>query len=66
MPCAASRASSPSASNRDSGVSTELTAELRDTVVAGCEREADSRSIDDLVAVRDRGVIAILRALDRL
>jgi carnitine 3-dehydrogenase len=46
--------------------STELTPELRDTVVAGCEREAAGRSIDDLVAERDRGVIAILRALGRL
>jgi carnitine 3-dehydrogenase len=43
----------------------ELTPELRDAVVDGCEREADGRSIDDLVAERDRGVIAILRALGR-
>ena len=44
----------------------ELTPELRDAVVEGCEREADGRSIDDLVAERDRGVIAILRALGRV
>jgi carnitine 3-dehydrogenase len=44
----------------------ELTPELRDAVVDGCEREADGRSIDDLVAERDRGVIAILRALGRV
>jgi carnitine 3-dehydrogenase len=43
----------------------ELTPELRDAVVAGCEREAAGRTIDDLVAERDRGVIAILRALGR-
>lgn len=43
----------------------DLTPELRDAVVAGCEREADGRSIDDLVAERDRGVIAVLRALGR-
>jgi carnitine 3-dehydrogenase len=43
----------------------ELTPSLRDAVVEGCEREADGRSIDDLVAERDRGVIAILRALGR-
>ncbi len=43
----------------------ELTPELRDAVVDGCEREADGRSIDELVAERDRGVIAILRALGR-
>ncbi|HET8603365.1 MAG TPA: 3-hydroxyacyl-CoA dehydrogenase NAD-binding domain-containing protein [Marmoricola sp.] len=46
-------------------VAAELTPELRDAMVAGCEREADSRSIDDLVAERDRGVIAVLRALGR-
>ena len=46
-------------------VAAELTPELRDAVVDGCEREADGRSIDDLVAERDRGVIAILRALGR-
>ena len=42
-----------------------LTPELRDAVVDGCEREADGRTIDDLVAERDRGVIAILRATGR-
>jgi carnitine 3-dehydrogenase len=44
----------------------ELTPELRDAVVDGCDREADGRSIDDLVAERDRGVVAILRALGRV
>lgn len=43
----------------------ELTTELRDAVVAGCAVEADGRSIDALVAERDAGVIAILRALGR-
>jgi carnitine 3-dehydrogenase len=47
-------------------VSTELTPELRDEMVAGCDREAAGRSIDDLVAERDRGVIAVLRALGRI
>lgn len=46
-------------------VSTELTPQLRDAVVAGCEREADGHSIDELIAERDRGVIEILRALGR-
>lgn len=46
-------------------VAAELTPGLRDAVVEGCDREADGRSIDDLVAERDRGVIAILRALGR-
>ena len=44
----------------------ELTPELRDAVVDGCEREADGRSVDDLIGERDRGVIAILRALGRI
>ena len=43
----------------------ELTPALRDAVVAGCDDEAAGRSIDELVAERDRGVIAILRALGR-
>jgi carnitine 3-dehydrogenase len=47
-------------------VSTELTPELRDAMVDGCEREAAGRSIDDLVVERDRGVIAVLRALGRV
>ncbi len=46
-------------------VAAELTQELRDDVVDGCEREAAGRSIDDLVAERDAGVIAVLRALGR-
>jgi carnitine 3-dehydrogenase len=47
-------------------VAAELTPELRDAVVDGCEREAAGRTIDDLVAERDRGVIAVLRALGRV
>jgi carnitine 3-dehydrogenase len=43
-----------------------LTPELRDAVVAGCEDEAAGRTIDQLIAERDRGVIAILRALGRV
>lgn len=43
----------------------ELTDELHQGMVAGCLDEAGRRSIDDLVAERDRGVIAILRALGR-
>ncbi len=43
----------------------ELTPELRDAVVDGVDREAAGRTIDDLVAERDRGVIAVLRALGR-
>jgi carnitine 3-dehydrogenase len=46
-------------------VSTELTPGLRDEMVAGCDREAAGRSVDDLVQERDRGVVAILRALGR-
>jgi carnitine 3-dehydrogenase len=47
-------------------VAAELTPELRDAVVDGCDREAAGRSIDDLVAERDHGVIAVLRALGRV
>jgi len=47
-------------------VSTELTPELRDAMVEGTEREAAGRSIDELVQERDRGIIAILRALGRV
>jgi carnitine 3-dehydrogenase len=43
----------------------ELTRELRDAVVDGCTRAAGGRTIDELVAERDRGVIAVLRALGR-
>ena len=46
-------------------VAAELTPELRDAVVDGCEREADGRTIDELVAERDAGVIAVLRALGK-
>ena len=46
-------------------VAAELTGELRDAVVAGTDRAADGRTIDELVAERDAGVIAILRALGR-
>lgn len=41
----------------------ELTTELRDRMVQGCEETADGRSIAELVADRDRAVIAVLRAV---
>lgn len=44
----------------------ELTPQLRDAAVDGTAREADGRSMDELVAERDAGVIAVLRALGRL
>ncbi len=47
-------------------VAADLTPQLREEMVAGCHREAAGRSIDDLVAERDRGVIAVLRALGRV
>jgi carnitine 3-dehydrogenase len=43
----------------------ELTPALRDAVVEGCQREAAGRTVDELVAERDRGLIAVLRALGR-
>ncbi|MGW3288944.1 3-hydroxyacyl-CoA dehydrogenase NAD-binding domain-containing protein [Streptomyces sp. NPDC001002] len=44
----------------------ELDRALYDAVVAGCDDAADGRTIADLVAERDRGVIAVLRATGRL
>lgn len=37
----------------------ELTTRLRDDVVAGCEEESGTRSIADLVAERDAGIVAL-------
>jgi carnitine 3-dehydrogenase len=42
----------------------ELTTELRDAVVEGCEDEAGNRTIADLIAERDRAIIAIQRAVE--
>lgn len=47
-------------------VSTELTPALRGAMIDGCLREADGRTIDELIVERDRGVIAVLRALGRV
>ena len=44
----------------------ELDKELYDAVVAGCDEVADGRSIADLVAERDKGVIDVLRVTGRL
>jgi carnitine 3-dehydrogenase len=44
----------------------ELDKALYDAVVSGCDDAADGRTIADLVAERDRGVIAVLRATGRL
>ncbi|MBB4683476.1 3-hydroxyacyl-CoA dehydrogenase NAD-binding domain-containing protein [Amycolatopsis jiangsuensis] len=41
----------------------ELTTGLRDAVVQGCDEEAGDRTIADLVAERDRAIIAIQRAV---
>ncbi|HET8599905.1 MAG TPA: 3-hydroxyacyl-CoA dehydrogenase NAD-binding domain-containing protein [Segeticoccus sp.] len=43
-----------------------LTEELRDAMVAGCDAEADGRTISDLVAERDRGLVAVLRVAEEL
>jgi carnitine 3-dehydrogenase len=48
------------------GSSPELGKELYDAVVAGCDEAADGRSLADLVAERDRGVVEVLRATGRL
>ncbi|MGW0736416.1 3-hydroxyacyl-CoA dehydrogenase NAD-binding domain-containing protein [Streptomyces sp. NPDC002851] len=44
----------------------ELDRQLYDAVVQGCDEEAAGRSIADLVAARDQGVIDVLRATGRL
>ena len=44
----------------------ELTEELRDAVVAGCDEEADGRTVPDLVAERDRAIIAVRTLIDQL
>ncbi|MEU8952972.1 3-hydroxyacyl-CoA dehydrogenase NAD-binding domain-containing protein [Streptomyces sp. NPDC048518] len=44
----------------------ELDKKLYDAVVAGCDEEAGERTIADLVAERDQGVIDVLRATGRL
>jgi carnitine 3-dehydrogenase len=41
----------------------ELTPKLRDAMVDGCEAEAAGRSIAELVAERDRAIIAVQRAV---
>lgn len=41
----------------------EMTQELRDAVVEGCELEAAGRSVADLVRERDRGLVAVIKAL---
>jgi carnitine 3-dehydrogenase len=43
-------------------IAPELTQELRDRMVEGCETQAGERSIADLVAERDRKLIAIMKA----
>lgn len=44
----------------------ELTGKLRQDVIDGCDEEAAGRSIDELIAARDTGIIAIRRALAQL
>jgi carnitine 3-dehydrogenase len=42
----------------------ELTKDLRDAMVAGVESEADGRTIADLIAERDKAIIAVQRAVE--
>lgn len=44
----------------------ELTQELRDAVVAGCDDEADGRSFPDLVTARDAAIIEIRKLVGEL
>lgn len=43
-------------------VAPELTDELREDVIAGCERESAGRSVDEMILDRDRAIIAIMKA----
>ncbi len=47
-------------------VAPELTDELRQLVIEGCERESGGRPVAELVAERDRTLVAILRARDEM
>lgn len=42
----------------------ELTGELRDQMVDGCTDEAAGRTVADLVAERDQGLIAVMKAIE--
>jgi carnitine 3-dehydrogenase len=44
----------------------ELTQELRDAVVTGCDDEADGRSFEDLVTARDSAIIQIRQLVGEL
>lgn len=44
-------------------VAPELTPELRNAVIAGCDEEAAGRSVVELVAERDEAIIAIRNAI---
>ena len=43
----------------------ELTGQLRDSVVSGCAEE-DARPVSELVAERDRGIIALRRMIEQM
>lgn len=42
----------------------ELTEQLRDRMVEGCESASEGRPVSELVAERDQAVIAVMRAVD--
>lgn len=44
----------------------QLTSELRDAVVAGCDDEVGERSFDELVQARDASIIAVRKAVGEL
>lgn len=44
----------------------ELTDELRSAVVAGCDDEADGRTVPELVAQRDQAIIAVRQVIEQL
>ncbi len=46
-------------------VAPDLTDELRDRVIDGCEREAAGRSVDEIAAARDACLVEILEVRER-
>ena len=41
----------------------ELTRELRDRMVDGCEQASEGRHLSDMAAARDRAIVAVLKAV---
>jgi carnitine 3-dehydrogenase len=44
----------------------ELTSELRNAVIAGCDEEANGRSVAELIVERDQAIIAVRNVIAAL